>query len=140
MKKSLVNFVKSKQPVALLLTTQQRCFRTNSFLLVSNLKDYVNKATSEFSTGVNQFRLRLPNGEVAVLDYKTKNNINKVQEFYHIEVPPSFKGRGVAEAFAKKCFDHAKTHGWKIQPTCPYIKDVFLKNHKGEYSDIVVNN
>ncbi|KAG2388320.1 hypothetical protein C9374_000484 [Naegleria lovaniensis] len=60
-----------------------------------------------------------------------------VHEFYHIEIPDSCRGKGVAMPFAKACFDYAKQHGWKVKVTCPYLREKFLGQYREKYRDIL---
>ncbi|KAF0976912.1 hypothetical protein FDP41_004207 [Naegleria fowleri] len=66
-----------------------------------------------------------------------KLNSFVVHEFYHIEIPDSCRGKGVAMPFAKACFDYAKQHGWKVKVTCPYLREKFLGQYREKYKDIL---
>jgi len=46
-----------------------------------------------------------------------------------ISVPESYRGRGIAEQLARFVFEYAKNRGKKIIPTCPYLRQHFLKHH-----------
>jgi predicted GNAT family acetyltransferase len=58
--------------------------------------------------------------------------------FDHTEVPPALRGQGVAGQLAQAAFEHARAHGWKVQPACSYI-DVYLKRHP-EYRDLLADS
>ena len=46
-----------------------------------------------------------------------------------VEVPVELRGQGLAEKITLHAFEHAKREGYKIIPTCPYVRDKFLKEH-----------
>ncbi|EFC47132.1 predicted protein [Naegleria gruberi] len=61
-----------------------------------------------------------------------------IYEFYHIEVPQAYRGKGIAMPFAKACFDYALQHNWKVKVTCTYLREKFLGLHSGHYKSILV--
>jgi predicted GNAT family acetyltransferase len=44
------------------------------------------------------------------------------------EVPPALGGRGIAAALVEAAFEHARTHGLKVEPWCSYVR-VYLQRH-----------
>ncbi|MDI6720973.1 MAG: GNAT family N-acetyltransferase [Candidatus Aenigmarchaeota archaeon] len=62
----------------------------------------------------------------AVLAY---TRVNDILDVHHVYVPESARDHGIAESLATAAFEYAETNGLKIIPTCPYIKDTFLKKH-----------
>ncbi len=77
--------------------------------------------TVEIKHGKQQFSF----GD-AVLDYEKKG---VVMDIYHVFVPENMRGQGMAEKLAEAAFKFARVEGLKIKPTCPYIRDTFLKKH-----------
>ena len=66
------------------------------------------------------------NGKKAVLDY-TLNG--KGMDIFHTFPDPELRGQGLAEQLAQAAFEYAKKNGLHGIPTCPSIKDTFLKKH-----------
>ena len=54
---------------------------------------------------------------------------------YHTYVPEIFRGRGIAEKLCKAAFEHAKTKGLTVIPSCSYISGAYLKRHP-EYESL----
>ncbi len=71
--------------------------------------------------------------EEAVVAY---TQVNEYLDLHHTEVPASQSGKGIAEELVKFAFEFARKNGYKIIPSCPYIKNKFLPSHP-EYSDMV---
>ncbi len=65
-------------------------------------------------------------GKQAELLYREENG--KI-DVYHTFTPPELRGRGIAEQLALAAFEFAQKQNMKIIPSCPYIKDTFLKKH-----------
>ncbi|EFC46433.1 predicted protein [Naegleria gruberi] len=78
------------------------------------------------------------NGNYAILQF-SKDSESGVYEFYHVEVPVAFKGKGIAMPFAKACFDHALENNWKVKVTCTYLKWKFLEKYYDTYERILVD-
>lgn len=72
----------------------------------------------------------------AVLAY---TQVNHVLDLHHTLVPPELRGRGIAEQLAHAAFDYAKAHGYKVLPSCSYIRETFLKQHPA-YGALVVQD
>ena len=72
-------------------------------------------------------------GKEAVLNYRLNG---KKMDIYHVLVPEELRGRGLAEQLALAGFEYARKNSLAVVPTCPYIKDKFLKDHK-EFLDLV---
>jgi predicted GNAT family acetyltransferase len=53
----------------------------------------------------------------------------------HVEVIPSERGRGHAEAIMRSLLDFARSRGSKVVPICPYAR-IFIARH-AEYADLV---
>lgn len=72
-------------------------------------------------------------GKEAILTY---TQVNDVMDLYMIFIPKSFRGQGFSKKIVRTAFEYAKKKGYKIIPTCPFIKEKFLKEHP-EYKDMV---
>ena len=71
-------------------------------------------------------------GKKALLDYTVSG---KKMDIFHTFTDPELRGQGLAEKLCIAAFEHAKSNGLKIIPTCPYVKDTFLLKHP-EWNDI----
>ncbi len=82
--------------------------------------------------GAHRFFIPL-GAEDAVLDYHLEEGaIN----FYHTFVPPSARGKGLAEKIVKAGFKYARQKKLKVIPSCPYISGAFLARYP-EYKALV---
>ena len=61
--------------------------------------------------------------EQASLSYARRG---EVLDFYSVYVPPSHRGRGLAGRIVIAAFEHAKTKGLKVVPSCPFVSGEFL--------------
>jgi len=76
-----------------------------------------NRETSQFELVVD--------GQTAVLTYeRTPTSLVLV----HTEVPPSLRGRHLADALAKAAIDAAHGEGLQIVAVCPFVK-AYLRKH-----------
>jgi predicted GNAT family acetyltransferase len=64
-------------------------------------------------------------GHLAVADYRVEGDR---MIFTHTEVPPAFRGRGVAEKLVLAGFRAARERKLKIVPLCSYVA-VMLERH-----------
>ena len=72
-------------------------------------------------------------GHRAHLDYvKQKDG---TWNLVHTEVDPALRGKGVGEALVRHALEMARSGGFKIIPSCPFVKK-FLAHHP-EYRDLV---
>ncbi len=72
-------------------------------------------------------------GKKAVLDYQIDG---KKMDLFHTFTEPELRGQGLAERLTQAAFEYAKKNGLRIVPTCDYVRDKFLKDHK-EWDSIV---
>lgn len=70
--------------------------------------------------------------QLALADYWLHGN---VIVFTHTEVPEAFRGQGVAARLAKAGLTHAREHGYRVIPKCPFFAE-YIRRHR-EYSDLV---
>jgi predicted GNAT family acetyltransferase len=45
-----------------------------------------------------------------------------VLHVYHTEVPPALEGRGLASKLVMAVFEHARSHGLRVRPSCSYVR------------------
>ena len=61
-----------------------------------------------------------------------------VLNFHHTFVPPELRGQGVGEQMVKAGFEYATQNNLKINPTCPYVVRLVMKN--SEWKKFVVRS
>ena len=54
----------------------------------------------------------------------------------HTEVDDSLRGKSIGYELVHKIVEHARMHGLKVSPVCPFAKAVFDK--KPDFSDVLV--
>ena len=62
---------------------------------------------------------------VAHADYRLAG---RVMEMTHTQVPPEFGGRGIAGALVRAAMSHAREHGLRVAPHCPYVVS-YMRRH-----------
>jgi predicted GNAT family acetyltransferase len=72
----------------------------------------------------HQFEL-VVDGQTAVLIYERKPDSLVL---VHTEVPPSLRGRHIADILAKAALDAADAEGLSAVPVCPFVK-AYLRRH-----------
>lgn len=82
-----------------------------------------------------KFYIRLGK-EQAVLAY---TEVNKFLDVHQVIVPEDYRNHGIAEELTLHAYKWAKENGYKIIPTCPYIKKKFLSNHP-EFQEITAED
>jgi len=75
-------------------------------------------------------------GKTNVLAY---TEVNDTWDIFEVAVDEGVRGRGIGEQLALAAFRHAVQHNIKIIPSCPYIKDAFLKKYP-EFKEITTNS
>ena len=89
----------------------------------------------EFIKGENRFYQEDEDGDViAEITYKPLDE-NTV-DADHTFVDPSLRGQGVAEQLVDRLVEQMETEGKKIQPTCPYVVNLF-KRKEEKYENII---
>ena len=58
--------------------------------------------------------------------------------FTHTEVPPHFRGRGVAGELTAFALNQARAEGLRVIPKCPFVKS-FIEKHP-EFESLVSND
>lgn len=69
----------------------------------------------------------LVDGKEAKLEYSVLPD-GKTLNYKHTFVPEELRGRGIAEIVVKFALDYARDNGFKIIPTCSYVKRIIAKN------------
>ena len=59
-------------------------------------------------------------------------------DLYHTYVPEAFRGHQIAEQLCRAAFEHAKTQGLRVLPSCSYISEAYLKRHP-EYQSLTTS-
>jgi len=57
--------------------------------------------------------------------------------FLHTKVPESMEGKGVGSKLVKGALEDARSHGFKVIPRCPFVRE-YVARHP-EYQDIVLS-
>jgi predicted GNAT family acetyltransferase len=75
------------------------------------------------------------NGDESEMTYSLSGG--KTMIIGHTYVPPSLRGKGLAEALVRRGIDDARSEGRKIMPLCSYVRTEF-KRHP-EWSDLLAS-
>jgi uncharacterized protein len=62
----------------------------------------------------------------AVLNYREKQEGSL--DLHHTMVPEAARGRGVGSDLVSGALDVARDRGWKVLPSCPFVRD-WLNKH-----------
>ncbi len=65
-------------------------------------------------------------------DAGTEDTVDYVSTY----VPPQARERGIGTELVLHALDDARERGWRVIPTCPFVKDV-VERHP-EYAEILV--
>ncbi len=79
----------------------------------------------ELEISHNEKKHRFEAGSGARIDYRLRGT---TAEFFHTEVPEHLQGLGLAGRMACAALDWAAKAGYKVVPSCPYIKSYIEKN------------
>jgi len=79
---------------------------------------------------MNRFEMAVPGG-VAVATYRRAGDVLIVP---HTEVPRAIEGKGYGSALVKGVLEHARAHGLKVRPLCPFVA-AYMRRHP-EYEDV----
>lgn len=78
-----------------------------------------------------RFEIDLEAG-TAFVDYELENGVLDLRSTF---VPPAHRHRGIGERVVLAALDHARAHGYRVIPTCPFVPDVIERNPA--YRDLV---
>lgn len=82
----------------------------------------------------DRHRFVLPiDGEEATLLYAHRG---PVLDLYHVFVPTSQRGKGLAQRLTRAALDHARQQQAKVRATCPYVAQYIAARHD-EYADLL---
>ncbi len=70
--------------------------------------------------------------ELAMVNYRLRD---QTVDLTHTEVPGAYQGQGLAGKLAKAALDWARTQGYKVVPSCSYIRG-YIDKHP-EYADLL---
>jgi hypothetical protein len=56
--------------------------------------------------------------------------------FTHTVVDPGYEGQGVGSALVRWALDDARSRGYHVVPTCPFVR-AYIDRHGDEYADLV---
>lgn len=77
---------------------------------------------------LRRFTMSLPDGSQAMVQYALSAD-GQVMNLYHVFVPESARGQGLAATITQAALDHARMRNWKVIPTCPYAAG-FMARHE----------
>ena len=72
-------------------------------------------------------------GREAVLEYRVA--AGGILDYYHTFVPAEARGQGVASRLTSFALDHAREHGYRVRPSCPFVAR-FVAAHP-EFADLL---
>ena len=55
--------------------------------------------------------------------------IDGVMDIVEVSVHEAHRGRGIAAELCKAAFAFAAERGYRVAPTCPYVREKFLPEH-----------
>lgn len=80
----------------------------------------------------SRYELTIDGAQVGFADYDERGD---VLVFPHTVVDPHFEGRGVGSALVKGALDDVRTKGFKVRPTCSFVRG-YINRHP-EYRDLL---
>jgi len=78
-----------------------------------------------------RFELDLEAG-TAFVDYELEDGVMDLRSTW---VPPPHRNRGIGERVVLAALEHARAHGYRVIPTCPFVSGVIERNPG--YRDLV---
>jgi predicted GNAT family acetyltransferase len=78
----------------------------------------------------SRFEMTVPGG-TAIATYRRSGDVLIVP---HTEVPREAEGKGYGSALVKGVLEHARAHGLKVRPHCPFVA-AYMRRHP-EYEDM----
>ncbi len=72
-------------------------------------------------------------GAMAYIAYREVDG--RVLDLHHTFVPPTSRGGGLASQLTAHALEHARAHGLRIVPSCPFVA-AYIARHP-EYRDLV---
>lgn len=68
----------------------------------------------------------------AFVDYELEDAVMDLRSTW---VPPEHRNRGIGERVVVAALEHARAHGYRVIPTCPFVPGVIERNPG--YADLV---
>jgi len=93
------------------------------------------KIQTQHDLGKRRFFAVVDGGE-ARLDYVPVGD--RALDYRHTFVPESLRGRGIGERLVKDALEHARENGYRIVPTCPFVRRIIERNPG--YRDLLAEN
>jgi uncharacterized protein len=75
------------------------------------------------------------NGKLAKLDY-TVSEDGKILDYESTFVPEELRGQGIGDELVLFALDYAKDNGFKVMPTCPFVKTIAHRHP--EYRSLLI--
>jgi predicted GNAT family acetyltransferase len=73
-------------------------------------------------------------GGTALLQYRELDTRGTL-DFNHTYTPPALRGSGIASRLTEHALRHAREHGYKVVPSCPFVA-AYIARHP-EYRDLL---
>ena len=89
----------------------------------------------EHNSSSKKFYIPLKESE-AYLKYNLNDHIMNILS---VVVPEEDRNKGIAERLTLYVFRYAKKKSLKIIPTCPYVRNTFIKKHK-EFDEMIISS
>ncbi|HYF43766.1 MAG TPA: GNAT family N-acetyltransferase [Ramlibacter sp.] len=80
----------------------------------------------------HRYELQVDGQLAALIDYRQA--AGRI-DLLHTEALPAFEGQGLGLKIAQYALDDARSHGWKVVPSCSFIAR-FIERHP-EYQDLL---
>ncbi len=84
----------------------------------------------------NEDALRYERAEAGGLVFAEYEEAGSLRRILHVETPPELRNQGLAAVLMDEIVAHARAHGLKLQPICPYAA-VYARRHR-EHADVFV--
>lgn len=85
----------------------------------------------------------MKDGKASTLDYSSSiddqidGQGHLILDYQSTFVPPELRGQHLGENIVKFALDYARENGYKVIPSCPFVK-AYIEKHP-EYKDLVSN-
>ncbi len=83
---------------------------------------------------LSRFEVKLDGDDVGFMEYRREGS---GIIFTHTEVPPAYRGQGIADKIAKSALDFAQQEHLGVIPLCPFVKK-YIDRH-AEYQPLVLD-
>ncbi|GAB2984151.1 GNAT family N-acetyltransferase [Nocardioides montaniterrae] len=83
---------------------------------------------------LSRYEIRDDEAVIGLADYGLPDAVHVVLP--HVEVDPAYGGRGLATELVRFVLEDIRAQGKLVVARCPFVV-AFLRNHAGEYDDIV---